>query len=226
MTFSRLRIGLLYFLLFAGGLWHITGYFQNIMRETAGLMMIGLALWLLAEFFLAPETNHGAGITRERIKLVIFSLPVIVITWLVEWAGVQSGLIFGHYHYGDVLQPQIAGVPVAIGFAWLTLLISAAALERKIPGFPLSQSHFTRAARIAALMVVFDLLMEPVAVKLDYWQWSGGHIPLQNYAAWFLISFALAYFTLRFRIQPKKWPQNAIHFYTAQLLYFVLVYFV
>ncbi|RMF00723.1 MAG: carotenoid biosynthesis protein [Chloroflexi bacterium] len=66
------------------------------------------------------------------MKLVIFSLPVIVITWLVEWAGVQSGLIFGHYHYGDVLQPQIAGVPVAVTFC--PLCNAAVVFKREVDG--------------------------------------------------------------------------------------------
>ena len=28
-------------------------------------------------------------------------------------------------------------------------------------------------------------------MALDFWQWPGGVVPLQNYIAWFLISFAL-----------------------------------
>jgi putative membrane protein len=37
-------------------------------------------------------------------------------------------------------------------------------------------------------MVSYDLLLEPVAIKLDFWNWQGGAIPLQNYVAWYVIS--------------------------------------
>ena len=40
-------------------------------------------------------------------------------------------------------------------------------------------------------MVCFDLLMEPAAVKLDYWTWLNGHIHLRNYLVWFGLEFHL-----------------------------------
>jgi bisanhydrobacterioruberin hydratase len=43
----------------------------------------------------------------------------------------------------------------------------------------------------AGLTVAFDAVMEPVAIALGYWTWTGGAIPLRNYAAWFLISAVL-----------------------------------
>jgi len=226
MNIRTIRIALLYFLLFAGGMWHITGFFQTIMRDTAGWMIIGLGVWLLAELIF-PTVSKGQNISGKvaaHLHISLFSLLVILITWLVEWAGVESGKIFGAYQYGTVLQPQIAGVPVAIGFAWLTLLISATALERRLPRTPAADQYFLRALRIAGLMVLFDFFMEPVAVKLDYWQWEGGTIPIQNFIAWFVISFLLAIVSLRIRLWPDKVPTAASHFYGAQLVYFALVY--
>ena len=43
----------------------------------------------------------------------------------------------------------------------------------------------------AFLATGFDWIMEPVAMKLDYWQWVGQIIPFQNYRAWFLIGLAV-----------------------------------
>ena len=40
-------------------------------------------------------------------------------------------------------------------------------------------------------MVAYDVLMEPVAIRLDFWHWPEGSIPLQNYFAWFVVAFAL-----------------------------------
>jgi uncharacterized membrane protein len=30
--------------------------------------------------------------------------------------------------------------------------------------------------------------MEPAAVKLGFWNWNGGHIPIHNYFSWFWTS--------------------------------------
>ena len=43
----------------------------------------------------------------------------------------------------------------------------------------------------ASLATIFDALMEPVAVRLGYWQWSGGVIPWFNYASWWLVSLSM-----------------------------------
>jgi putative membrane protein len=32
--------------------------------------------------------------------------------------------------------------------------------------------------------VLFDLLLEPAAIALGYWQWQNNQIPLQNYLSW------------------------------------------
>jgi putative membrane protein len=47
------------------------------------------------------------------------------------------------------------------------------------------------------LATVFDWIMEPVAIHLDYWQWTGGDIPFQNYAAWFLIATMAAFLLIQ-----------------------------
>ena len=40
----------------------------------------------------------------------------------------------------------------------------------------------------ALLASFFDWLMEPIAVKLGYWQWASETIPVYNYICWFLCS--------------------------------------
>ena len=41
------------------------------------------------------------------------------------------------------------------------------------------------------LALIFDWVMEPVAVKLGYWQWENDRIPLYNYISWIIISTIL-----------------------------------
>ncbi len=41
---------------------------------------------------------------------------------------------------------------------------------------------------VGFLCLVFDLVLEPVAMRLDYWQWSTGIVPIRNYVALFVIA--------------------------------------
>ncbi len=216
-----LKIAGLYFFLIAGGLWHILNVFQTVMRLLAAPLIMGLAIWVAWE--------HGLLLLRrpvERRKIFIYWLwivSIILVTFWIEWIGVKTGRIFGNYYYGSTLQPVFLGVPLAIGFAWLVMLLSATAIFQRIQtGFAI-KNKLLQALGIAALMVIFDLVMEPAAMKLAYWNWSGNHIPLQNYLAWFLISLIIIAVALKSEIFEKKIPSIAVHAYFAQLAYFFMV---
>ena len=43
----------------------------------------------------------------------------------------------------------------------------------------------------AAIATFFDFILEPVAVKLNFWSWKNGNVPLFNYVCWFVISAIL-----------------------------------
>lgn len=211
---TRLKIIVLYILLGAGGLWHVLGFFQSTMEVLAAPMIIAIGAWLVWE-----STSK-----ENSPKFILWCALVGCISFIVEMLGVKTGVIFGVYNYGSILQPQLLHTPLAIGFAWVGMLLSSAAMtertlrERRV--HPLIQSGL-----IALFMVIFDFAMEPAAVKLGYWQWSGGVIPLQNYAAWFGISYVFAYVGLRSSALPARFPSVAIHAYFGQLLYFILIYF-
>jgi len=38
------------------------------------------------------------------------------------------------------------------------------------------------------IMLIFDILLEPVAGKMLMWNWLSGEVPLLNYASWFVLS--------------------------------------
>ena len=48
------------------------------------------------------------------------------------------------------------------------------------------------AALTGLACTAYDFVLEPFATRAKhYWLWQGGTVPLQNYAAWFVISTAL-----------------------------------
>ncbi len=46
--------------------------------------------------------------------------------WLAECIGVQTGLLFGQYNYGEGLGPKLAGVPLILGILWFVMLMGLA----------------------------------------------------------------------------------------------------
>ena len=73
----------------------------------------------------------------------------------------------------------------------------------------------------SVLIALYDVAIEPVAVKLDYWQWGGGVIPLRNYVMWavvaLVISLPLQVLGIRFR------SPLLLVYLGAQLFFFVVL---
>lgn len=145
-----------------------------------------------------------------------FSAAALVIAiggYCIEVAGVQTGVIFGHYQYGPTLGFAIWGVPLILCVNWFFLVYATRSLAQTWLKDPLLLCLLA-----AALMTGYDFILEPVAVRYDFWSWQGGIIPLQNYIAWFCISFVFHYIFL-------KWvPMNANAF-AVRLLFIQVVFF-
>ncbi|MCH1575353.1 MAG: carotenoid biosynthesis protein [Flavobacteriales bacterium] len=116
------------------------------------------------------------------------------ITYSLEVIGVQTGFPFGDYQYGTRLGPELYDTPPMIGVLWLlTLMGTLYWAERWAPDREGRDRSLLRAAIAASLMVAFDIVLEPVAIRTEFWTWSGDTIPLRNYISWWVIAFALAW---------------------------------
>lgn len=121
-------------------------------------------------------------------KLIHWFIITYLITFFIEVIGVKTGLIFGNYLYGSTLGFKILSVPVIIGLNWVFVVLGAVIFAQKVTSDRKLASFIT-----AIIAVAFDFLLEPVAIKLDYWNWQNGKIPFQNYFSWFVISFFVAW---------------------------------
>lgn len=124
--------------------------------------------------------------THQSIKVLLWSLIAFLIGFFIEVVGVQTGVIFGEYHYSHVLGIQLLDTPLLIGVNWLLLSYGAAKIVSK-----LRLNALVKSVLGALLLVGLDVLIEPVAIKLNFWSWAGDSIPLQNYLAWGLIAFVI-----------------------------------
>ena len=70
-------------------------------------------------------------------------------------------------------------------------------------------------------MLIFDIIMEPVAIKSQFWVWEGGDIPIYNYVCWFIIGFILQFiYFSKIKDTPNK---VFIALFTMMLLFFILL---
>ncbi len=179
-------------------------------------------LWVsvILLFLFHPQINKSFIITSVGIFLAGFFVEVI---------GVQSGLIFGNYWYGQTLGTKVLGVPLVIGANWLLLIYCSnivtivffKLLKKNNHKKSLLDNTFTKAIFASFLMVCLDYLIEPVAIHLDFWHWQFEKIPSQNFQAWFLIAFLLSYIFINGKF--KKLNPLAILLFALQFLFFISI---
>jgi putative membrane protein len=134
----------------------------------------------------------------------------------LEVVGVKTGCIFGNYSYGDVLGLQVFNVPLIIGFNWVVIILGAIGIASRI-----HKSSFQIALLTGTFAVLFDIMLEPVAIKLGYWKWEDGFIPLQNYYAWFGIAFFASIFGSKLKLDLED--SLFIYYFLIQFIFFVLL---
>ena len=151
----------------------------------------------------------------RSLQFVIWSILAFLFTFLTEFVGVKTGLVFGSYHYGNTMFFQLGKVPVVIAFNWVILILATYALS-----YRLVKSRWLVPLISSVLIVIFDFIMEPVAMYLDYWQWEGQSIPLQNYLAWFIISLLFSFALSVLKIRPDS--KILRYYFFIQLGFFLL----
>lgn len=174
--------------------------------------------------------------TQKKINtsLIIFIAICFFTGIAVEIIGTSTGWLFGNYSYGNALGPAIKNVPYIIGINWFIIIYCCGVsmymlltrLTAKLSEQTGKPSKTIKALSVvvdgATLAVFFDWIMEPVAVKLGYWQWLGdGEIPLYNYICWFVISMLLLF--VFHRLPLDKQNKFAVNLLLIQAMFFLLL---
>ena len=153
------------------------------------------------------------------IKQEILSILLIFfIGMLAEGLGVNYGLIFGKYDYGNNLGFKLFGVPFLIGINWIMLTIISGSIASLL--FK-NKNIFLTITCGALLMLAMDFVMEPIAPKLDLWQFENLVVPLSNYFGWFIIGLVTqTIYKLQFL---QKEIRVSANLYIAFFLFFGLL---
>lgn len=156
--------------------------------------IVGMALPIHPDFALLTPVNLLISLglvlffhSEWNQKTYLFLLLSYCIGFGAELVGVQTGLLFGDYHYGPVLGPKIMGTPLMIGINWILLAYSTGVLVNR---FLLGKNIILKAVAGASLMVLLDIFIEPIAIQYDFWTWTDRLTPpMQNFVGWWIVAF-------------------------------------
>lgn len=175
MNYSKVNISIVILFIFhVVGVVGLSSDYQDLfLRLTPLNLLLSLDLFIWA--------NNDFSVQFYKVVAILFALG-----FLVEVIGVSTGVLFGEYTYGATLGFKLFETPLMIGVNWILLSlasfgISSFFLKKQLPIILLS----------SLLMVLMDVLIEPIAISLDFWTWALGDIPLQNYVMWFFVSFIM-----------------------------------
>jgi putative membrane protein len=144
------------------------------------------------------------------------AMGIYVAGFLVEVAGINTGVIFGEYEYLTALGPEILGTPPLIGVNWLILVISTASIAQM-----LFATKLLRSIVGTTLMVILDAAIEPVAPLLDFWEFNSASVPTENYIAWWLIGFIMQFMYQKLDVSRSN--KLGLSLYSIMLVFFLFL---
>lgn len=125
-------------------------------------------------------------------KSLFLFLSLSVFSYFIESLGLITGFPYGEFSYSSKVGILIFNfIPVTLPFAWIPLLLGAFSFSYHYKSNALKFFFLT-----VLLTVLIDIVLDPGAVNLGFWKFSGGGIwygvPLSNFIGW-LISGAIGF---------------------------------
>lgn len=188
--------------------WAIFAFQIPVLRDIF-LPLTPLTL-IIAAIVAYRSYQGGAG----KVFLLFFS--IFSLGFLVEMLGVNTGFPFGSYSYGTVLGPKIMGTPVIIGLNWFILFSGIVYILNLVKIPKIGKALFG-----ALLITGIDILIEPVAIYLGFWEWKFINPPAENYLGWFTVGFIMFMVNYVF-FNSLKVTRKAFWVVVIFVLFFVL----
>ena len=207
-TFSRILASRVQLLTAICVIFHLVGL-VGIMAGVGGIVA-ATPLHLLLMLGLLVISFQG-----KWKRWLPWALVASIAGFAAEWVGVHTGLLFGEYAYGTALGPRWDAIPLLIAANWVIVVSGAVSLAQGFVRQPL-----VAAAMAAVLATACDWLLEPVAVKLGWWGWEGGAIPVFNYLCWAGLSFLLSGLWVMLGIRAGSF---AVILFLIQAMFFALL---
>jgi putative membrane protein len=169
--------------------------------------LVGAVLLLAsAELPLPPALAFNpylvlAGVLVMRLPLVAGLLPLVGrrealalatlagYAYGIEFVGATTGLPYGEFAYQIPLGPMVLDtIPLGLPVFFMPLVLNSYLLCLLLLG-DRARAAVVRLPVVVAAVVAVDLVLDPAAVALGFWEYEVGQyygVPLLNYAGWVL----------------------------------------
>jgi len=193
-------------------IFYSVGIFGIIVPSTHDLFITLIPFALILSF--AGIMTFHEGLVETKSILVLLS--IFLLGYFVEVIGVNTGLIFGNYSYGEGLGLKLFSTPLLIGLNWAFLVYCTASIVDQI-----KTPTIIKIIAASGLMVIYDIILEQIAPKIDMWKWENSAVPIQNYISWFLI--AIVFHTLVKISKIKLKNKMAALIFVCQAAFFIIL---
>jgi putative membrane protein len=152
-----------------------------------------------------------------NLRFILVMAGIGVVGFFAEYWGVQTGFLFGPYHYEGGLGVKWLGIPLILAPNWMYMIYTT--------GFIAQRFFVSFAGRVIAgaiLMVGYDLFLEPSAMEYHFWEWKAGYVPLCNYVGW--LGLSLVFQAVFQWMLPTLKNRIAVGIYIIQFLFFVALF--
>lgn len=125
--------------------------------------------------------SKSTGLKKSSVLFLTLSLFAIGF----ETFALQTGIPYGSFHYTGLIGTSLpGGAAWTIPLGWVPLVLTSFSIGQKYP----RPWNFVIGLLILCLC---DLLLDPVATALGYWQWQTATfsyygVPLQNFFGWLI----------------------------------------
>lgn len=206
---AKFKLNLTIFIIWLFNVSGVIGILSDYSDWFLSLTPLNLLVYFLAILINLPEL-------KPRFFLA-FSIPFFI-GFITEFLGVNYGLLFGSYEYGENLGFKIYGVPFMICINWGVLTVITADIVAKV-----SNNIWLKSIFGGILMVLIDVIIEISAPRFDFWEFENSIIPLKNYIAWFYIG-TIAHFGYQ-KLSIKTNSTISFHIFIAMVLFFITFIF-
>ncbi len=202
-------------LVLAGFILFFIATWMNLVLDAAGITSPAWYNVAMGLLFTITTIIHGARYFG-RFRTGVLVIVTAVISFVMEFAGVKTGMIYGEYYYGSGLGPKILDtVPFIIPLSWFMFMYISMIMTNVILSGKGSLAEFLKrkagAVEIfvyafvdSVAMTALDIIIDPICAHKGAWVWTGlrqlppervlFNIPVQNFFGWFVTTMII--FTL------------------------------
>ncbi|MFM9983929.1 MAG: carotenoid biosynthesis protein [Flavobacteriales bacterium] len=149
------------------GLIFLIGAWGTAIPRSQVLDQIPIVLWLVVIFLFLTH--------NQKTQLFVFKFLLLILAgWSIEVMGVQGGILFGKYGYGNLFGKSILAVPVVCGAIWLSNTLMMMQVSRYV----LRIQGYWKTVLVAALcMTALDAFAQLPAFKIGFWSYKDMNYP-------------------------------------------------